>query len=173
MATEPRPRLSMRAVDLLVALVLLALGLMLVAAAQARLRQMAEDALARTLASLWLAGRVEEWAASPYGSPLPDSSKRLPGLVAEAGLGSARASFRLRYRVCLEHSCAGTDSFREVERTEALRGLGRPQWEEADFALELTLPSGRIERLAVRLRRSPLTAAAALRVASPAVQGSE
>jgi hypothetical protein len=172
-AVEASARPSARAIDLLVSLVLLALGLMLMAAAQARLRQMAEDALARTLASIWLAARVEEWAASPYGSPLPQAAERLERLIAEAGLKAARTDFRLSYRVCLEPSCAAVDAFLEFDRGSALRWQDRPQWEEADFVLELELPSGRSERLAARLRRSPLSAGVALQVASPEGPDSE
>lgn len=173
MASEPSRRLTMRAADLLLTLVLVALGLLLVAAAQALLRRMAEDALARTLVSTWLAARAEEWVASPYGSPIVVSPARLAELIDEARLGAARPIFALRHRVCLEVACPGADGFREVDAARALLLRQLPQWEEAEFALDVELPSGRRERLGIRLRRSPLTAGATERVAPAALLPSE
>ncbi len=173
MASEPSERLTMRAADLLLTLVLVALGLLLVAAVQALLRRMAEDALARSLVSTWLAARAEEWVASPYGSPIAPSPQRLAELISEAGLKSARPVFALRHRVCLEVACPGADAFREVDAATALLLRQLPQWEEAEFALEVELPSGLRERLGARLRRSPLTAGATERVASATLLPSE
>lgn len=173
MVSETDSRFARRALDLLLALLILALGMLLLAVAQARLRQIGEDALARTLVAAWLAARAEEWAASPYGSPFNFPSEQLPALIAEAGLRAARPLFALYHRVCLELSCRERASFRAVAADEARRWGELPQWEEAVFGLEVELPSGRKEQLAVRLHRSPLTVGAAKRVASAAILRSE
>ncbi|MDW8479002.1 MAG: hypothetical protein RML12_03060 [Xanthomonadales bacterium] len=143
-------------VEALAGLLLLALALLLAAAAQVRLRWLAEDALARTLATAWLVSRVEEQRARPYGEPPPPAAPALESLVAEAGLRGARYAARAALRLCPTDPCPALADFPSLEWPPPAGLEDRPQWTEIVFRLDIELPSGRRERLLATLRRGPL-----------------